>query len=385
MEQSGDNALVRLVTTFEGHSLTIIEIGGEPHWLARQVGEALGYTDNGRSFTTRLTGEWSDELVADVDYHLLTGESLATVKALLGPEVIAPNTPSLLILTQQGVFAAAMLSRQPKARELRRWLSAEVLPQIAATGGYQLPPRQLPTVPALPDVRLVRIRIIAELYAARALAPAVAAWEMSRTVLPEHNMPPTADFAGDQPDIDVMNARIPWLPPLPEFRLKHADWPEIMESLHTVNDTAAQVDMRWLIEEDGSRQLPRREALSARWRRPSAELGSLLDLRNEHRWLMKSQIKGRARGDGRKVEWLSVLVERTQLLALADWPAIVEQLQAANEEWPDPAMELDAIFLCHQRWPITRAELVRRWGYDDVASVDPERFLAPCLVTRGGA
>ena len=116
MEHTRDNALVRLVTTFEGHPLTIIEIGGEPHWLARQVGEALGYSDRGGNFVRLVTADWSDELITGADYRLLAGDELATVKALLGPDVIAPNTPSLLLLTQQGVFAASMLSRQPKAQ-----------------------------------------------------------------------------------------------------------------------------------------------------------------------------------------------------------------------------------------------------------------------------
>lgn len=146
MEQPRDNALVRLVMKFEGHALTIVEIGGRPYWLARQVGEALGYPKPER-FVTLIGDEWSDELTEGVDYTLLTGEDLATVKAAVGPDVIDPRTPSLLLLTQQGVFAASMLSRQPKARELRRWLSSEVLPQIAATGSYDpanKPPAALP-------------------------------------------------------------------------------------------------------------------------------------------------------------------------------------------------------------------------------------------------
>lgn len=136
MERSRDNALVRLVTTFEGKTLTVIWLRGVPHWIARQVGEALGYVDADR-LGKMIRAEWSDELAEGLDFILITGEELAAIKAFLAPDVIAPNTPSLLLLTQQGVFAASMLSRQPKARELRRWLSAEVLPEIAATGSYE--------------------------------------------------------------------------------------------------------------------------------------------------------------------------------------------------------------------------------------------------------
>lgn len=139
MEPSASNALVRLTATFEGHPLTVIEIAGQPHWLARQVGEALGHVDGGSGFVKMIGRDWSDELFTGVDYRLLAGDELATVKTLLGPEVIDPRTPSLLLLTQQGVFAASMLSRQPKAKELRRWLSSEVLPEIAATGSYKTP------------------------------------------------------------------------------------------------------------------------------------------------------------------------------------------------------------------------------------------------------
>ncbi|HMV68767.1 MAG TPA: helix-turn-helix domain-containing protein [Myxococcota bacterium] len=157
MEPPGDNALARLVTTFEGQTLNVIWLRGLPYWSARQVGEVLGYAEGGRRFADKITGEWSAELVEGVDHMLVNGEDLAAIKSLLGPDTIDPRTPSLLLLTQQGVFAASMLSRQPKAKALRRWLSAEVLPEIAATGSYGA--RALPA----PSPAAVRFEVLREL------------------------------------------------------------------------------------------------------------------------------------------------------------------------------------------------------------------------------
>lgn len=129
MEQLHGNALVRLTATFEGHDITTLEVGGAAAWTAREVGSALGYQDDGKRLSRSITADWSDDFILGRDYHLLTGDDLAALKAM-APEVVDPRTPSLLLLTESGLYLATMLSKKPAGRRLRRWLADEVLPSL---------------------------------------------------------------------------------------------------------------------------------------------------------------------------------------------------------------------------------------------------------------
>jgi prophage antirepressor-like protein len=120
---------------FESCDVAIIERQGVLLWTARQIGAALGYDDEGRRLVSSVTGEWSSELVDGTDYQVLRGEELAALKAA-APGLVDPRAPSLLLLTESGVHLVALLSRQPAAVRLRRWLASEVLPAIHRTGRY---------------------------------------------------------------------------------------------------------------------------------------------------------------------------------------------------------------------------------------------------------
>jgi prophage antirepressor-like protein len=157
MEQSKANPLVRLAAehAHEGHALTTIEMDGQPVWLAAQISTALDYQKVDQ-VVTNVTGPWSDELVEGTDYQVLRGAELAALKAA-APGLVDPRAPSVMVLTESGVNLVALLSRQPKARDLRRWLAAEVLPSIRRTGSYNRAhplavrghrPAQLPVVAA---------------------------------------------------------------------------------------------------------------------------------------------------------------------------------------------------------------------------------------------
>src|SRR5690554_6143687 len=52
--------------------------------------------------------------------------------------LISSDTPGgpqkLLFVTEPGLYALTLTSRKPKARDFRRWITHEVLPQIRKTG-----------------------------------------------------------------------------------------------------------------------------------------------------------------------------------------------------------------------------------------------------------
>lgn len=128
------------VYTFEGHALTVLMRDGRPHFVAAEVGVALGYEDGSR-LTDKITGEWSEEFIAGTDFVKLTGEDLRAVKSVLsqrdsGESHIPPNrgdvqrTARMLLLTRDGLNLALMKTRKPAGVRMRRWLASEVLPAL---------------------------------------------------------------------------------------------------------------------------------------------------------------------------------------------------------------------------------------------------------------
>ena len=82
-------------------------------FLASDVAKGLGYSSAAAMTRTLDEDEKGMQIV-----HTLGGEQKMTV------------------ITESGFYHAAMKSRVKKAKEFRRWVTAEVLPQIRKTGGY---------------------------------------------------------------------------------------------------------------------------------------------------------------------------------------------------------------------------------------------------------
>lgn len=134
-------AVVPLSKEFEGHSLTVLWRDGKPWWIAREVGAALGYED-GSKLVDQISDEWSDEFIEGTDFVRVTGKALAEVKAFLSQQESGGMTPrvtgsqrggaqSMLLLSESGVNLAAIKTRKPAGKRLRRWLASDVLPSIA--------------------------------------------------------------------------------------------------------------------------------------------------------------------------------------------------------------------------------------------------------------
>jgi prophage antirepressor-like protein len=138
------NALTKLNHQFEGHSITTIEYKGRPAWIAREVGEALGYADEGRGFITTLTRNWAEEFIEGHDHTVLTGTELAEFKQLfkdsddlsLCKNPIEPTAARVFLLFESGLNMALTKTDKEAGVKLRRFLVDEVLPQIVRTGSF---------------------------------------------------------------------------------------------------------------------------------------------------------------------------------------------------------------------------------------------------------
>lgn len=133
------NELTTHESLFEGRPITTIIYKGRPCWIARDVGQWLGYSSPGR-FAQKMSGEWSDEFIPHEDYEVLRGSELKDFKAFLAntTETVVLATQGIVILFESGLDLALLKTNKPKGKQLRRLLKTEVLPQLRRAGGYSL-------------------------------------------------------------------------------------------------------------------------------------------------------------------------------------------------------------------------------------------------------
>lgn len=146
--------LVTLVREFDGRPVTTFLYRGRPAWVAREVGAALEYADDGKALVAMLTREWADEMKEGSDFVRVDGAELSDLKALLGVGVdgtptpesesgpISYFSPSALVLFEPGLHLALLKTNKPAGKRLRRLLVDEVLPQLARDGRFD-PARQV--------------------------------------------------------------------------------------------------------------------------------------------------------------------------------------------------------------------------------------------------
>lgn len=87
---------------------------GEPWLVGKDVAVVLGYKNPNDAIGKHIDDE--DKGVAKCD--------------TLG------GTQSFTIINESGFYSLAMASKLPQAKQFKRWVTAEVLPQIRRTGGY---------------------------------------------------------------------------------------------------------------------------------------------------------------------------------------------------------------------------------------------------------
>ena len=94
--------------------IRIVEQGGEPWFIGKDVADILGY-QNGSRDVNRHVDEDDRQ-----NYQNGTFES----------------NRGLTIINESGLYSLILSSKMPKAKEFKHWVTGEVLPAIRKTGGY---------------------------------------------------------------------------------------------------------------------------------------------------------------------------------------------------------------------------------------------------------
>lgn len=101
---------------FHGQAVRVItDEHGDPWFVAADIARILGYGD-----ATHLTRRLDDD-----------EKGLRSVETLGG-------TQRVTVITEAGLYSAILGSQVPGAREFKRWVTHELLPEIRRTGSYAL-------------------------------------------------------------------------------------------------------------------------------------------------------------------------------------------------------------------------------------------------------
>lgn len=117
-----------------GEVRTLTNENGETFFVGKDVAQALGYSNTRKALLDHVDKEDREDGV--------------TIRDAIGREQKAT------FINESGLYALVLSSKLPQAKEFKRWVTAEVLPQIRQTGGY-IPTKNPRTGEALTESELV--------------------------------------------------------------------------------------------------------------------------------------------------------------------------------------------------------------------------------------
>ena len=97
-------------------SVRAVSVNDEPYFVGKDVAEILGYSNPRKAIGDHVDDEDKTDGV--------------TIRDSIGRE----QKP--IIINESGLYSLILSSKLPKAKEFKRWVTAEVLPAIRKTGGY---------------------------------------------------------------------------------------------------------------------------------------------------------------------------------------------------------------------------------------------------------
>ena len=115
-----------------GEVRTLVNEKGEPFFVGSDIAKALGYKNSRKALIDHVDDE----------------DKGVTKRDTLG------GTQEMVIINESGLYSLVLSSKLPQAKTFKRWVTAEVLPQIRQTGGY-IPTKNPRTGEALTESELV--------------------------------------------------------------------------------------------------------------------------------------------------------------------------------------------------------------------------------------
>ena len=99
-----------------GDIRTMMNEKGETFFVGKDVAQALGYSNTRKALLDHVDNEDREDGV--------------TIRDAIGRD------QNVVIINESGLYSLVLSSKLPQARQFKRWVTTEVLPQIRKTGGY---------------------------------------------------------------------------------------------------------------------------------------------------------------------------------------------------------------------------------------------------------
>lgn len=180
--ETGEPGLHAVTNKFENFNVRHV-VTDQPLWVAKDICEAAGISKY-RDAITQLDDEERVFLLVDT-----------------------PGGPQRMVaVTEPGVWSLLMISRSPKVKPFKRWLTHEVLPAIRKTGRYEAERATM----ALPDRKtlaqwVVEAETRAEIAEAERdeLKPSAAAWNELADATGDYAVSDAAKVLSRDPNINI--------------------------------------------------------------------------------------------------------------------------------------------------------------------------------------
>jgi prophage antirepressor-like protein len=120
-------------TEFEAHQIRLLIVDGLPWWVGRDVCESIGISKH-RDAIAQLDDDERGSMAVDT----LGGKQ------------------QMICVNEAGMYSLMFISRSPKVKPFRRWVTHEVIPAIRATGTYSRVSTKMDALaPTLTDDELI--------------------------------------------------------------------------------------------------------------------------------------------------------------------------------------------------------------------------------------
>lgn len=102
------------IFVFHGQEVRTVTINNEPYFVGKDVADILGYQNGSR----------------DINRHVDEEDKLKYRFGTSGQD------REMTIINESGLYSLILSSKLPQAKEFKRWVTSEVLPQIRQQGAY---------------------------------------------------------------------------------------------------------------------------------------------------------------------------------------------------------------------------------------------------------
>ena len=118
-------SIIEKVFKYEGNEISVIKINGEIWFKAHDVSLALGYVNVCKSISDHV----------DPEDRIALGQ---LKKGVTKRNPLKNEQESTIFLNEAGLYSLVLQSKLPFAREFKRWIVKDVLPNIRKNGNYCL-------------------------------------------------------------------------------------------------------------------------------------------------------------------------------------------------------------------------------------------------------